>query len=425
MSASGPGRGKSPIQLTDLTLAKGDVSTLRTVLGRYLNHQMQAFLSLPMRLIEPDNRALYSNVAGWMQRLVRNNRGQALATLRPPTQNGLIAPISRAACPDGDHAALNRWLRELCLLLLLELAMRGQLPEAGIDWQAQGKVPPTLRSIAANLLLRFERPIDSLHFSAGVLEVRTVDGNWQVPLLPDADLTADEAPFSFERPYHRIVPGVSLALTDNNPLSDFEAHPDKDGNQLDLGDCPVQQWVDSLRGCFELVDRYLPLLGEELRMVASLVVPVGFEAEKHLSASYKEVIGTAYMTLHPNPMTMAEALVHEFQHNKINAAFHLDPLLRNGFWPLYISPVRPDPRPLHGVILAVHAFQPVAALYRAMANADDPMASNPSWRKRFADIVAKNHSGATTVLDHAEPTQVGRGLFEEMRALDEAASGWV
>ena len=424
MSASGPGRGKSPIQLTDLTLAQGDARTLRGVLGRYLNHQMRAFLSVPMRLIEPDNRALYSVVAGWMQRLVRENRGQALAALRPPTQNGLIAPISRAAAADGDHAALNLWLRELCLLLLVELAVRGQLPEQGIGWQAQGIEVPTLRSIAANLELRFERPIEGLHFRAGEVEVRASDGHWRVALNPDVDPAVEAAPFSFARPYHRIVPGVSLALTDNNPLSDFEAHPDKDGNQLDLGDHSVEQWLDSLRGCFERVDRYLPLLGEELRMVASLIVPVGFDPEKHLSASYKEVIGTAYMTLHPNPMTMVEALVHEFQHNKINAAFYLDPLLKNAFWPLYTSPVRPDPRPLHGVILAVHAFQPVAALYQAMVDADDPMAANPSWRKRFADIVAKNHSGATTVLDHADPTEVGIGLFEEMRALDEAASGW-
>ena len=34
------------------------------------------------------------------------------------------------------------------------------------------------------------------------------------------------------------------------------------------------------------------------------VVPVGWDPERHLSASYQEAIGTIYLSLHPSPMTM-------------------------------------------------------------------------------------------------------------------------
>ncbi len=173
-----------------------------------------------------------------------------------------------------------------------------------------------------------------------------------------------------------------------------------------------------LADAFALVDRYLPLLGQELRLVGALVVPGGYHDERHLSASYKEAIGTVYMSLHPNLMTMTEALIHELQHNKLNAACHLDPLLHNAFSPLFASPVRPDPRPLHGVVLAVHAFQPVAALYRAMVDGGDERAANPSWQRRYGQILQKNHEGATTVLDNGEPTAMGADLLAEMRALD-------
>ena len=37
------------------------------------------------------------------------------------------------------------------------------------------------------------------------------------------------------------------------------------------------------------------------------VVPVGFFPDRHLSASYREAIGTLYLSLHPSPMTMVEA----------------------------------------------------------------------------------------------------------------------
>ena len=46
-------------------------------------------------------------------------------------------------------------------------------------------------------------------------------------------------------------------------------------------------------------------------------VPLG-DLQKHLSASYREAIGTIYVTLHPNVMTMAEALVHDFGHARVN-----------------------------------------------------------------------------------------------------------
>ena len=60
------------------------------------------------------------------------------------------------------------------------------------------------------------------------------------------------------------------------------------------------------------------------------VVPVGFHAEQHLSASYREAPGLVYLTLHPSPLTLAEAIIHETQHVKLNALSWLDPISHNG-----------------------------------------------------------------------------------------------
>jgi len=158
----------------------------------------------------------------------------------------------------------------------------------------------------------------------------------------------------------------------------------------------------------------LPDLGREIKLLIQQVVPVGFDEEKHLSASYQEAIGTIYMTLHPSLMTMTEALIHEFSHNKINALFEVDPLLENAFSPLYTSPLRPDPRPLHGVLLAVHAFLPVARLYERMIDEGHPFAKNAAFVERFERVKQINAEGASVVLENGRATEVGQGLLQEI-----------
>ncbi len=411
------------LELPDLTLADGHTKTMRKVLSRYLRRQLDDLLGIQVGLLPTADRPLFSATISQLRRLSGRDRGRALSLFRLPTINALVATSQRQSHAGGDHQALAGWMRELCLLLLLEMSLRQVLSDP-VCWRADGRPLPRLHCLGAGLSIAFSDIIESLEITNEGLSVRAPRSEWTIDLRQPPAAAPPGAPWQLTRPYHAIVPGVWLAEVDNNPLSDFEAHPDKQGNRLDLGGKSVAEWLQSLRAAFALIDTHLPLLGEELRLVATLVVPVGHHDERHLSASYQEVIGTAYMTLHPDLMTMTEAVVHEFQHNKLNAAMHLDPLLHNAFSPLFASPVRPDPRPLHGVILAVHAFQPVARLYRAMVEAGHPRAADVHWRRRFAAIVAGNYDGTRTVLAHAAPTEAGRGLLAEMNMLDAQAQSW-
>jgi HEXXH motif-containing protein len=117
-------------------------------------------------------------------------------------------------------------------------------------------------------------------------------------------------------------------------------------------------------------------------------------------------------------MTLAEAVIHETSHGKLNALFELDDVLENADAPLYASPIRPDPRPLRGVLLAVHAFLPVARLYERMLLANHELARAPGFAERFARIREINHEGAEVLLEHARPTELGRGLLDEIARWD-------
>ena len=437
----------------DLTIAEQDTSALQSVLQAWVKLTVHRLLHIPPAVVAPENRQHLDRLVRGVRGRLRSDARALVAVLREPTISTLIHCIAGHQGPGGDHRALNAWLRELSYLLHFEWAVRGQLgkPVAmpvrhGLT-QERSDGAPVLRSIDANLAVHLRhgpdedqpdgRRVTGLRFEDGTLHLHgraagaQRDGVWTLDLR-DVDGTiaamadADEQglPFRLTRPYHVITHGIVLALEDNNPLSDFEAHPDKEGNQLDLGDIPVDAWLASLRGSFERIERHMPLLADELRTIARVVVPVGWDAEKHLSASYQEAIGVVYMTLHPNDMTMVEAVIHEFQHNKINALFQLDPLLQNAFEPLYTSPVRPDPRPLHGVILAIHAFQPVARLYQLILEAEPELARHPSFVRRFRQILEKNRDGSKTVLDHGVPTEVGAVYLDEVRRIDEAFAAY-
>lgn len=210
--------------------------------------------------------------------------------------------------------------------------------------------------------------------------------------------------------------GVVLCRADDSPLAMHEAHPDKDGNRTSLGGRPQSEWAQSLRGAFALILVGLPALHAELELALHQIVPVGYDDSRHLSASFQENLGTAYMTLHPQKMTMVEAIVHEFSHNKLNALFEIDLVLHNAFEPLFSSPVRPDPRPLHGVLLAVHAFMAVESLYRSLRDQGHPVCEGPGFDRRLEAIVAGNREGLQT-LENAEPTAAGACLLAELRTL--------
>lgn len=214
---------------------------------------------------------------------------------------------------------------------------------------------------------------------------------------------------------------IYLASADNNPLRFEEAHPDKDGNSIDLGGKDITTWVAGLREALSLIERFLPALRREASLFVRQFVPVGYHPESHLSATYREAIGTIYLSLHPDPLMMAEAIIHELSHTKLHALLELDAVLDNDPHEAYPSPVRPDPRPLMGVLLAVHAFVPVAYLYDKIAEAGDPLAEIPTFSRRRAEIFQANQDGAAVIQAHARPTPIGKGLLDEIKRWTSAA----
>ncbi len=278
-----------------------------------------------------------------------------------------------------------------CLLLGIEAAAQGWLTRP-LAWT--GRLPP-----GASLLLGL-----AWAEQAGPL----ILANGQVPTLG-----ANEAFY----PIHPAYPQLRLALADVNPLPVFAEHPSRRGNVVGLGGAPLPQWMAGMREALDIIDTYLPEVADEMRVLLGQLLPAGVDGETHQSASYLQAPGSVYLTLHPDPMTLAEAIIHEFQHNKLNLLLDADPLL-HGDEARYPSPLRPDARPLRGVLLAVHAFQPVAVLYERMAGGSHVAAKKHDFGKRFDQILARNRDGWAVLRRHARPTELGRALLADMARVE-------
>lgn len=381
----------------DVTIPEPGSRTARELLSRAIRRAMQDLARLVARGGDPE----LTRFRPTLEQLMRERPGALAAVVRSPSVGALLRSLRRRA-PELDF---GEGVAELLALIRCDLAHLGALPEPS----RQHRLPARILSLPARKLIEVPADARAAEFQNGELRFEVAEGWRRVDLGQPDD----------EPKFFPILDKLVLATVDNNPLSMFEAHPDKQGNAIDLGDKSAQDWTSSLRASIELIGRHLPDLRGELELYLQQIIPVGYDEHRHLSASYLEAIGTVYMTLHPQQMTMVEATIHEFQHNKLHALLELDPLLHNAFHPLYSSPVRPDPRPLQGVLLAVHAFQPVARLYQLMREAGDAISQHPEFDRRYRQIVEGNHEGASVLLEHGQPTEIGAGVLDEIRRWDQ------
>jgi HEXXH motif-containing protein len=270
-------------------------------------------------------------------------------------------------------------------------------------------------------VFQFDPPAKGLLADVTGLEVALGEQQEKLPLPRAPGAVTDREEMKTERPFYPLrkdLPRLHLSEVDSNPLSMFEAHPDKEGNAIDLGGYPVSEWQSSLGEAFDLIQMTLPSWYSEIPVALERIVPVGYLPEAHLSASYREAPGTVYMTLHPNKVTLAEALIHETQHGKANALSWSDPLLYNAHTEWTESAVRPDLRPLWGVLLAVHAFVPVAAMHYVLAEKDHPLAKGEWFGRRRAQVLKGNANGIVTLKEKSDPSPLGSEMLQALYDLN-------
>lgn len=123
-------------------------------------------------------------------------------------------------------------------------------------------------------------------------------------------------------------------------------------------------------------EQYLSECFAWVRCRTQVVVPLRQLSGQDVSNSSTsaDLPGVVFLTLH-NELQVIEALVHESAHQHLFMAETFGALVDPRHTALYKSPLRDDPRPLRGVLLAGHALAYIAAFYTDALNASIAPAS--------------------------------------------------
>jgi HEXXH motif-containing protein len=121
-----------------------------------------------------------------------------------------------------------------------------------------------------------------------------------------------------------------------------------------------QQAIDIIKS---YTPEYLPWIARVLHQVF-LLEPTGRRVE---SGSVENYLGLIHLSAHPEPLPVAELLVHEATHQYMNVLRKVQPLDDGTDSNLYWSPPVNANRPISKIIAALHAFGNVQLFYRLCA----------------------------------------------------------
>jgi hypothetical protein len=111
-------------------------------------------------------------------------------------------------------------------------------------------------------------------------------------------------------------------------------------------------------------DAIFPQTMDWVASVTRVVIGLNAEANGSFrSGSHEGIPGMVYLDLVGGDMPIMEALIHESAHRHLYFAEAAGPLVKPGHQQRYASPLRPEPRPLRGILLAYHALAYICCFY--------------------------------------------------------------
>ena len=197
-----------------------------------------------------------------------------------------------------------------------------------------------------------DHELRGLYWSPGTLHFVFADGRESARAVPAA---ASEGPKAAEKPACALLHGAEVDLGENVA-------------KLERDVAAREAFAAQLSGAWAVVDRASADAADIVRLEVQQVVPLQMAA-RHLSFSLSNLPGTIFVGAARSPWPVAEALVHEAAHLRLNHAAEAAPLTIGGRDTVCYSPWRDDPRPVEGVVHGVYAFSLVLgfwleALYR-------------------------------------------------------------
>ena len=178
----------------------------------------------------------------------------------------------------------------------------------------------------------------------------------------------------------------------------------------------VRRWRGRVQAAWEVLVRNHRWAAEPLPDVVSVIVPLTPHRETDLvSVTTPAAFGAIATSWPPDPVTMAETLVHEGQHVKLCGVLDMVPLVTSGGEEVY-APWRQDPRPAGGLLQGVYAHLGIARFWAAQRHAETGPDDLLRAQVHFARWRSMIDQAARTLLRTDRLTPAGVRFVELLRA---------
>src|SRR5260370_29644893 len=132
----------------------------------------------------------------------------------------------------------------------------------------------------------------------------------------------------------------------------------------------IDRWRSRVQSAWEVLVRYHRAAAESIAASISVIVPLTAQHDTDLiSATTPAAFGAIATSWPPDPVTMAETLVHEFQHVKLGALMDMVPLANAGGDKVY-GRWRQDRGPAGGLLQGVYAHLGIACFWHAQQHGE-------------------------------------------------------
>lgn len=185
----------------------------------------------------------------------------------------------------------------------------------------------------------------------------------------------------------------------------------------------VADWRERVRSAWQIVADRHRWAAEPMADVISVIVPLTPRSDTDLvSATTPAAYGAIATSWPPDEVTLAETLVHEFQHVKLCGLLDMVPLASSGEQRVY-APWRQDPRPAGGLLQGIYAHLGIVRFWQAQQHAEtDPdgllraQVLFARWRPAIGETVQ-------TLLETGSLTPAGVRFAERLRAQGQQLMG--
>ena len=368
----------------------------------------------------------------------------------------LLHAIADAAST-GDASAAGPAAFRAGYALLAELQATGA---AGADWLLG---LPHLGSWAHDCLIRLEQgsAADFAHFACLVaaaavrggvpfeLDVPVRDGRVQLPGLGFARITDESSWVRLCCDGDRVTAGRHLDADrrdlvpddgSGGPVPQWSGTPviravagglawqvllETQDSYLDRYTLPmatslsaeeIRRWRQCALAAWEVLVRTHRWAAEPLPDLVSVIVPLTPHCDTDLvSVTTPAAFGAIATSWPPDPVTMAETLVHESQHVKLGGLLDMVPLVTSGAEQVY-APWRPDPRPAGGLLQGVYAHLGIARFWNAQRRTETDPDDTLRAQVHFARWRSMIEPAAQTLLRTNCLTEAGVRFVDLLRA---------